>query len=231
MQVRLLLDAVRNVRPARSSIGSGRQPLTLARRVRFPHGSCRVESGESRDKSQQKARTSCLALRSCLSTNSGQVVQLADTRRSERRARRGLGVQISPWSIQRRERNVERQEAKDGADLSSGSCHSTFQRRRWTRVQRGLISPASRVQLPNLPLRSDRFASVSHDRVRKPAKRSGREPGACGFDSHLGQSAGEKSERTRDKVVCLLNSDFSPLLRKVAGYGWPGRTANAVLSH
>ena len=29
-----------------------------------------------------------------------QVVQLVDTRRSERRALRGLGVRLSPWSLQ-----------------------------------------------------------------------------------------------------------------------------------
>ena len=55
---------------ARSSIGLGCQPLTLARRVRFPHGLL-----------------------------NGQVAQLEDARRSERRARKGLGVQISPWSL------------------------------------------------------------------------------------------------------------------------------------
>jgi hypothetical protein len=29
----------------------------------------------------------------------GQVVQLVDTRRSERRARMGVGVRLSPWSL------------------------------------------------------------------------------------------------------------------------------------
>ena len=60
---------------ARSSIGSGRQPLTLQRRVRFPHGS--LSTLEEHD----------------------QVVQLVDTRRSERRAHTGLGVRLSPWSL------------------------------------------------------------------------------------------------------------------------------------
>jgi hypothetical protein len=32
----------------------------------------------------------------------GQVVQLVDTRRSERRARTGLGVRLSPWSLRER---------------------------------------------------------------------------------------------------------------------------------
>ena len=45
---------------ARSSIGTGRQPLKLERRVRFPHGLLKHD----------------------------QVVQLVDTRRSERRARK-----------------------------------------------------------------------------------------------------------------------------------------------
>jgi hypothetical protein len=35
-----------------------------------------------------------------LVTDYGQVVQLVDTRRSERRALTGLGVQLSPWSLQ-----------------------------------------------------------------------------------------------------------------------------------
>ena len=43
MQVRLLPDALVSFedceRSARSSIGSGRQPLTLEGRVQFPHGS------------------------------------------------------------------------------------------------------------------------------------------------------------------------------------------------
>jgi hypothetical protein len=57
---------------ARSSIGSGQQPLTLQRRVQFPHGSFGTTD---------------------------QVVQLVDTRRSERRACSGLGVRLSPWSF------------------------------------------------------------------------------------------------------------------------------------
>ena len=87
----------------------------------------------------------------------GQVVQQVDTRRSERRARTGLGVRLSPWSIQSRERRVERQEPEVNANLfwlsTLNSFLSTFHRRRWTRVRPGLISLARRVQLPNLPLR------------------------------------------------------------------------------
>src|SRR5579872_5335361 len=71
MQVQLLPDAL----AARSSIGSGQQPLTLQRRVQFPHGS--LSTIDVHD----------------------QVVQLVDTRRSERRARAGLGVRLSPWSL------------------------------------------------------------------------------------------------------------------------------------
>ena len=60
---------------ARSSIGSGHQPLTLEGRVQFPHGSFGTTD---------------------------QVVESADTRRSERRAHTGLGVRLSPWSLQAR---------------------------------------------------------------------------------------------------------------------------------
>src|SRR5260370_1036661 len=64
---------------ARSSIGSGQQPLTLQRRVQFGH--CREERWSGSLGSFD------------------QVVQLVDTRRSERRARSGLGVRLSPWSL------------------------------------------------------------------------------------------------------------------------------------
>ena len=103
MQVRLLLDAIQKSRSARSSIGSGRQPLTLARRVRFPHGSCRVERRFKlpRDRMETDREPLCWLMTLVLrcSTTFGQVVQQVDTRRSERRARTGLGVRLSPWSI------------------------------------------------------------------------------------------------------------------------------------
>src|SRR5271157_3950556 len=93
---------------ARSSIGLGCQPLTLARRVRFPHGLLY-----------------------------GQVAQLEDARRSERRARKGLGVQISPWSL---------------THCRCGRCPTGFHKagtpgsipgpatRGWAQAQPGLIS-------------------------------------------------------------------------------------------
>ena len=56
---------------ARSSIGIGYQTLNLVRRVRFPHGLLEHD----------------------------QVAELVDTRRSERRARKGVGVRLSPWSL------------------------------------------------------------------------------------------------------------------------------------
>ena len=46
--------------------------------------------------------------------------------------------------------------------------------------EQSLISSARRVQPPDPQLKNDR--------VRKPAKRRGREPRACGFDSHPGHS-------------------------------------------
>lgn len=73
--------------------------------------------------------------------------------------------------------------------------------------------------------------------VRKSAKRSGREPGVCGFESHSGQSKGVRSRRLTAKAPGLQLGDGGSipsgvivcLIRKVAGYGWPDRTANAVL--
>src|SRR5690349_11256832 len=71
MQVQLLPDAL-DEKTARSSNGSGCRPLKPATRVRIPYG---------------------------LLETTDQVVQLVDTRRSERRARSGLGVRLSPWSL------------------------------------------------------------------------------------------------------------------------------------
>ncbi len=80
------------------------------------------------------------------------------------------------------------------------------------------------------------------DRVRKPAKRRGRGPRACGFDSrpgHCKQRAAHTSE-TSGPLVQREDAWFAPRqsgfdspavhlrelhLRKVAGYGWPGRFA------
>lgn len=83
-----------------------------------------------RDKSRKKKRTSVwlLSLHSRLEFFHGQVVQLADTRRSERRARTGLGVQLSPWSI-----SVESRELRDKShkkartsSLALDSYHSSL---------------------------------------------------------------------------------------------------------
>ncbi len=105
---------------ARSSIGLGCQPLTLARRVRFPHGLL-----------------------------NGQVAQLEDARRSERRARKGLGVQISPWSL---------------THCRRGRCPTGFHKagspgsipgpaiRGWASAHPGLMSLDSRVRPPDPPL-------------------------------------------------------------------------------
>src|SRR5262245_1374123 len=74
MQVQLLPDAL-DENTARSSNGSGCWPLKPATRVRIPYG---------------------------LFGTTDQVVQLVDTRRSERRAHSGLGVRLSPWSLEMR---------------------------------------------------------------------------------------------------------------------------------
>src|SRR5438132_1658195 len=71
----------------------------------------------------------------------GQVVELEDTRRSERRAVTGVGVRLSPWSLR--------------SGLESGFQHGLISRR----------APV-RIRPPQLD-----------GRVRKPAKRPGREPG------------------------------------------------------
>ena len=69
MQVQLLPGALDM---ARSSIGTGRWPLKPERRVQLPHGPLKQHD---------------------------HVVELADTRRSERRALAALGVRLSPWSL------------------------------------------------------------------------------------------------------------------------------------
>ena len=123
---------------ARSSIGIGYQTLDLARRVRFPHGLLQ-----------------------------DQVVQLEDTRRSERRARKGLGVQISPWSLlglQARQVPNWLRAPSEGwsgrcARFDTGACNLETCCG-WASAQPGLISLDSRVRPPDPPL---------DDRVRKLA--------------------------------------------------------------
>ena len=107
---------------ARSSIGSGRQPLTLEGRVRFPHGSL----------------------------DHDQVVELADTRRSERRAARH-GSSTLPLVTD-----------VDGPG-------------RQTQVSQCSAGPHK----PGPPGATPGPAICKHDihgRVRKQAKRRGREP-------------------------------------------------------
>ena len=101
---------------ARSSIGPGRQLLTLERGVQFPYGLLFRQTND-------------------------QVVELADTQRSERCARAGVGVQLSPWSL-------------------------------WCR--RAGARPAL-IRL-DCPARY-RGLQLTRSRVRKQAKRPGREPG------------------------------------------------------
>lgn len=69
------------------------------------------------------------------------------------------------------------------------------------------------------------------DRVRKPAKRPGREPGACGFDSHFGHCESEVGSREPESSPSDSRLSTPDSSRKAAEYGWPGRIANAVLLH
>lgn len=129
MQVQILPDAL-DENTARSSIGSGQQPLTLQRRVQFPHGS--------------------------LGTTD-QVVQLVDTRRSERRAHSGLGVRLSPWSLAMRCRRGWRPTGfhKAGVPVRFRGLQLKQPRRRWASAQRRLITFAGQVRLLDLPLTAE----------------------------------------------------------------------------
>jgi hypothetical protein len=87
---------------ARSSIGIGRWPLKPQRRVRFPHGPITGKGTSRAGRNTEAPDTSRWRLAWTYRTRhqNGQVVQLVDTRRSERRAHSGLGVRLSPWSLE-----------------------------------------------------------------------------------------------------------------------------------
>ena len=129
MAVRLRPDPLqRNADwPVRLTVGC--ETLTLAIWVRFPYGSL-----------------------------NGQVAELEDARRSERRAREGMRVRLSPWLLERPELGDQRLESMTSSSLSSlvSKLQSPFCCG-WASAQRGLISLARRVRLPDPLLdRTDR---------------------------------------------------------------------------
>lgn len=111
---------------ARSSIGTGHRPLKPERL-----GSTPARVADEKD----------------------QVVELADTRCSERRAPHGaLGVRLSPWSL----KNCRRGRCPTGSHKAGapGSIPgpATEKCRGWTSVRRGLIRLARLVRLQDPPL-------------------------------------------------------------------------------
>lgn len=84
-----------SITTARSSRGSGPWPFKPAARVQIPHGS--LVRFEQHSGSPAKDTHAIPGRGPHESPAHGQVVQLADTRRSERRALAGLGVRLSPW--------------------------------------------------------------------------------------------------------------------------------------
>ena len=152
----------------------------------------------------------------------GQVVELEDTRRLERRAVTGVGVRLSPWSLR--------------SGLESGFQHGLISR----------LTPV-RIRPPQLD-----------GRVRKSAKRPGREPGDglwVRFPPRLlrrsrgpaaktpGPHPGDDGSSPSGIILGCWSNRTTPAPHagnegatpsrstrwKVAGYGWPGRSAKAVL--
>lgn len=93
----------------------------------------------------------------------GQVAELADARRSERRARSGVGVQLSPWLLQHC-RCGRRPVGFHKLDLP-GSIPGPATCCGWASAQRSFIRFACRVRPPD-PL-------LHRGQVRKQAKRAG----------------------------------------------------------
>jgi hypothetical protein len=115
MQVRLLPDALVSLR--QRTIG----PFVYRHRTAAPQAAkagsipARVNHQKKRNNfgpkcisTRQLTLAARLGVRNRATTN-GQVVQLVDTRRSERRAHTGLGVRLSPWSLER-QRNEQIQQ-------------------------------------------------------------------------------------------------------------------------
>ena len=129
----------------------------------------------------------------------GQVVEPADTRRSERRACEGMGVRLSPWSLR--------------SGLESG-------------FQRGLIS--RRAPAPHAG-NEGATPSRSTSGGRKAVIRQPWELETVGsIPTPL--TCGLMVQRD-DTSSAYWKSGFDSrwVHWKVAGYGWPGRSAKAVL--
>ena len=138
---------------------------------------------------------------------------------------------------------------------------------RWVGALLALIRPIRPVRVRDLQFLASghQRSAIRHlpstDRVRKPAKRPGREPGACGFDSHFGhfdpvvqrhdtsttywrrwfdsirdqsQMGSWSNGKTTTRQAVEPGStpgESTASFWKAAEYGWPGRIANAVLLH
>ena len=86
----------RRIDSARSSSGSGRQLLTLARRVRFSHGSCSHVRQNVGFAARAHALASVATVVKLLQVRpSGEIGRHATLRTS---SRQGMGVRVSPWS-------------------------------------------------------------------------------------------------------------------------------------
>jgi hypothetical protein len=289
MQVRLLPDALVSVR--QRTIG----PFVYRHRTAAPQAAkagsipARVtHRGEKGISDLETRRTGGLtpAARRELTTRTiaiGQVVQLVDTRRSERRALTGLGVRLSPWSLE------SHQQTKQGGQCpvephklqapgaTPGPATGRRQRKTTTttgyanRKSGGVESPVILwVRIPPRSLRLTAKVQSPRSKVRKHKTAADAfslsfrlwtldlglwtlQPGLLvkredawlatrksGFDSpavHLvrdsradtplpsplaGEGPGVKGA-SRGRKESSLDTK-----RKVAGYGWPGRSAKAV---
>ncbi len=106
---------------------------------------------------------------------------MADTRRSERRAERGVGVRVSPWPLfidgEKKMIDCRRGRCPTGSHKAGepGSIPGSATIEACTANARGRspVSPACRFRAAHWLSEINK----TRDRVRKPAKRSGREPG------------------------------------------------------
>jgi hypothetical protein len=187
----------------------------------------------------------------------GQVVQLVDTRRSERRALTGLGVRLSPWSLE------SHQQTKQGGQCpvephklqapgaTPGPATGRRQRKTTTttgyanRKSGGVESPV--ILWVRLPPRSIRLtAKVQSPRSKGRKHKTAADAFSLSFrlwtlDLGLWTLQPGLLVKREDAWLATRKSGFdSPAVhwvlcalhgareRKVAGYGWPGRSAKAV---